>query len=174
MPYSAPPIHIVTIGKIKGEAQYLHTGVERYTKLCRPYSKITWTEVPEVPATKGRSRDQILQQEGEKLLSYCQPGQRLVALSEHGKAVDSETFATYLDRLCQGTNPINGGTAGSGTGPMMMVIGGPLGLWEEIIKQAHWTLSLSPMTLPHAMVRLVLVEQLYRGFKILSHEPYHK
>ena len=108
--------------------------------------------------------------EGERILKHLTPDHAVViALSEHGKLHDSVGFATLL----LGNQP-NGGIAEGGSTPIIFIVGGASGLSQEVLNRSRAVLSLSPMTFPHQMVRLILVEQLYRAFKIHRNEPYHK
>ena len=120
--------------------------------------------------TASRTVDQVKAAEGERILKHLTPDHAVViALSEHGKLQDSVGFATLL----LGNQP-NGGIAEGGSTPIIFIVGGASGLSQEVLNRSRAVLSLSPMTFPHQMVRLILVEQLYRAFKIHRNEPYHK
>ncbi len=106
-------------------------------------------------------------------MPYIQKATLAIALSERGEQLTSEQFSkAFFDRL--GANPSNGGMTTPVSGPIIFIVGGPLGLSSSVLEQCHWTVSLSRMTFPHPLVRLILLEQLYRAFKIRRNEPYHK
>lgn len=168
------PLQLVAVGKIKGSHTYLQAGVDEYVKRLRPYVKLSVVEVAEEPVTPTRTREQVLEKEGERLLKQMAQASIRVVLSEYGESVHSQQLAQRLAALWTGGDPLNGGVAGLGSAPMMVVVGGPLGLSQEVLRQADWVLSLSPLTFPHQMVRLLFLEQLYRSFRILRGEPYHK
>jgi 23S rRNA (pseudouridine1915-N3)-methyltransferase len=167
-------IQIVSVGRLKGNHAYLQDGIDHYLKLTRPYAKITITEVADEPLTPSRTLEQTLDAEAKRILPYLEKAACVVALWEKGKLYDSETFAAELAKRGMATNPLNGGIGQPGSTHMIVVIGGPWGLSRSVLDRADWLLSLSPMTLPHPMVRLVLLEQLYRAFKIQRNEAYHK
>jgi 23S rRNA (pseudouridine1915-N3)-methyltransferase len=168
-------IEILTVGRLKKESGYLQTGIEEYLKRLTPYAKVRIIEVSDETITSTKTRDQVLEVEGRRILAYLEKASYCIALSERGALLTSEQFATEWGKRMESIgNPLNGGIGTPRTGPMMMVVGGALGLSQTIIHRADWVLSLSPMTYPHQLVRLVLLEQLYRAFKILRNEPYHK
>jgi 23S rRNA (pseudouridine1915-N3)-methyltransferase len=106
-------------------------------------------------------------------LPYLKRAGLAIALSERGEQLTSEQFSTvFFERL--GADPSNGGIPIMEGTPIIFIVGGPLGLSSTVLGQCHWTVSLSRMTFPHPMVRLILLEQLYRAFKIRRGEPYHK
>jgi 23S rRNA (pseudouridine1915-N3)-methyltransferase len=119
--------------------------------------------VKEEPATRSRSPEQVKAEEGKRLLARLPPGYDLVALHRKGGSWSSDRLATYLDGLATRAAP---GVA--------FVIGGALGLSDELLSRATHLLSLSGMTLPHELARLVCTEQIYRAGTILRGEPYHK
>lgn len=166
-------IHIIAVGRLKGGFSYLNAGIEDYIQRMKPYAAVKIVEVPDEPITPSRTPEQVMQREGERLLSYVRRASLAVALSERGERMDSEKFAGALfERL--GANPTNGGISPGDGGPIIFLVGGPLGLSQTVVRECQWVLSLSPMTFPHPMVRLILVEQLYRAFRIHRGEPYHK
>lgn len=169
---AGPGIHIkiVAVGRIKGASVYLQTGIDEYAKRLAPYARLEVVDVADEPGTASRTAEQVLQAEGERILKYLQPAHAaVVALSEHGKQYDSPGFSQFL----LGNQP-NGGIADGGSTPIIFVVGGASGLSREVVESSQAVVSLSPMTFPHQMVRLILLEQLYRAFKIQRGEPYHK
>ena len=167
--------HIVAVGKIKGSASYLQAGIDEYTKRLKPFAKVSFTEVPEENPTPTVTPQQVLEREGERLLAHCKPRSRVLVLSEHGEQVGSKALSQRLFGVSRGdTNPPNGGTAPLAQEPIIVVIGGPSGLSPRVLERADWVLSLSPLTFPHQMVRVILLEQIYRALKIFANQPYHK
>ncbi|WP_273853888.1 23S rRNA (pseudouridine(1915)-N(3))-methyltransferase RlmH [Guptibacillus spartinae] len=157
-------ISIVTVGKLK--EKYLKQGIEEYTKRLGPYAKIDVIEVPDEKAPENLSETEMTQvkkAEGERILSKISADAHVIALAINGKMKTSEQLAHDLDQL-----------ATYGKSKMAFVIGGSLGLSDEVLQRANDTLSFSKMTFPHQLMRLILVEQVYRAFKINRGEPYHK
>ena len=145
-------------------------------KRLRPYAKVEIVEVADEAITATRTAEQVMAGEGERLLAHIKRASYAIALSERGDHLSSERFAEQLFRKigASGANPPNEGISSIGSGPILFIVGGPLGLSPEVIKECQWVLALSPMTFPHPMVRLIVLEQLYRAFKIHRGEPYHK
>jgi 23S rRNA (pseudouridine1915-N3)-methyltransferase len=166
-----PPIEIVAVGRLK-EA-YLKDGVADYLKRLQPYARVTLTEVADERIAPSKTEAHIRSKETERVLAAASGAQSLIILSERGKTYTSEGFAHAWAERLTGNQP-NRRRFQGGTGPIIIGIGGPLGWDPALIDAADWVVSLSPMTFPHPMVRLVLLEQLYRMFKILRNEPYHK
>jgi 23S rRNA (pseudouridine1915-N3)-methyltransferase len=157
-------ISIVTVGKLK--EKYLKQGIEEYTKRLGPFAKIDVIEVPDEKAPENLSETEMIQvkkAEGDRILSKISPDAHVIALAINGKMKTSEQLAQDLDQL-----------ATYGKSKIAFVIGGSLGLSNEVIQRANDTLSFSKMTFPHQLMRLILVEQVYRAFKINRGEPYHK
>lgn len=157
-------ITIVSIGKLK--EKYLKQGIEEYTKRLRAYAKIEIIEVPDekAPETLSKSEEeQVKQAEGERLLNKIPQDAYVVALAIEGKQLSSEELAKTLDDL-----------AVYGKSKIVFVIGGSLGLSGKVLQRANLKLSFSKMTFPHQLMRLILVEQVYRAFKMNRGEPYHK
>ncbi len=167
-------IRIVAVGRMKGGFTYLQRGVDEYIKRMKPYAGVSIVEVPDEAVTASRTPEQIMEKEGERLLSHMDKAACSIALSERGELMNSLALAQTLSSLWAMTNPPNGGIGNRGSGPMIFVVGGALGLSQTVLDRADRILSLSPLTFPHLMVRLILVEQIYRTFKILKNEPYHK
>ena len=157
-------ISIITIGKLK--EKYLKAGIDEYLKRLSSYAKIEVIEMPDEKAPEELSSaemEQVKQKEGEKLLSKIYPDTYVIALAIDGKMKSSEELADSLDKL-----------ATYGKSKIAFVIGGSLGLSNEVLKRADEKLSFSKMTFPHQLMRLILVEQVYRAFRINRGEPYHK
>ncbi|MCB5239317.1 23S rRNA (pseudouridine(1915)-N(3))-methyltransferase RlmH [Niallia circulans] len=157
-------ISIVTVGKLK--EKYLKLGIEEYTKRLSSYSKIEIIEVPDEKAPEVLSEAEMLQvkkKEGERILAKVPTDAHVIALAIEGKQKSSEELADTIDKL---------GTYGKSK--VTFIIGGSLGLSDEVLKRADDKLSFSKMTFPHQVMRLILVEQVYRAFRINRGEPYHK
>lgn len=163
-------IQIVTVGKIKGAARYLETGIREYEKRLSRHCAIAWTEIPEESPTPTRTVDQIRDREAEGILKHCAGADRIVLLSERGRLMDSPAFSQWL----LGGNPLDGGRTPEMWNRMIIIIGGAYGTSPRLADMATDVVSLSPLTFPHQMVRLVLLEQLYRAWTIHRNEPYHK
>ncbi|MEW6668045.1 MAG: 23S rRNA (pseudouridine(1915)-N(3))-methyltransferase RlmH [Thermodesulfobacteriota bacterium] len=142
---------------------FLQEGEAFYMQRIRRYAPLEWVEVRPARMTKGRSGEEILRQEAQEILRRLGPQDYPVALDPSGRARRSEELAAWLGRLSEG-----------GVEWLSFIIGGPLGLSEEVRKHSREVLSLSPLTLTHEMCRLLLLEQLYRAFTILRGEKYHK
>ncbi|HEX7064401.1 MAG TPA: 23S rRNA (pseudouridine(1915)-N(3))-methyltransferase RlmH [Bacillales bacterium] len=157
-------ITIAAVGKLK--EKYLKQGIEEYIKRLRPYAKVGVVEVPDEKAPESLSaaeEKQVKDAEGTRLLGKIPSDAYVIALAIEGKMLRSEEIARTLDDL-----------AIYGKSKIMFVIGGSLGLSDEVLKRADLKLSFSKMTFPHQLMRLILVEQIYRAFKISWGEPYHK
>ncbi|QPC47898.1 23S rRNA (pseudouridine(1915)-N(3))-methyltransferase RlmH [Mangrovibacillus cuniculi] len=157
-------ISIITVGKLK--EKYLKQGIAEYTKRLSVYCKIDEIEVPDEKAPENLSDAemmQVKQKEGERILAKIGQDVHVIALAINAKQRTSEEFARELDKL---------GTYGKSK--VAFVIGGSLGLSDEVMKRANDTISFSKMTFPHQLMKLVLVEQIYRGYRINRNEPYHK
>lgn len=157
-------ISIVTVGKLK--EKYLKQGIEEYLKRLGSYAKVEVFEVPDEKAPEELSEtemSQVKQKEGERILSKIGTDTYVIALAINGKLKSSEELADTIDKL-----------ATYGKSKIAFVIGGSLGLSDEVLKRADEQLSFSKMTFPHQLMRLILVEQIYRAFRINRGEPYHK
>lgn len=157
-------ISIISVGKLK--EKYLKQGIEEYVKRLGPYAKLTLVEVPDEPAPDTMSAAEIEQvkvAEGEKILSKIGADTYCIALAIEGKQHSSEAFAAELERL-----------ATYGQSKIAFIIGGSNGLSSEVLGRANFKLSFSKMTFPHQLMRLILLEQIYRAFRINRNEPYHK
>lgn len=157
-------ISIVTVGKLK--EKYLKQGIEEYVKRLSAYAKIEVIEVADEKAPEELSElemIQVKQKEGERILAKVAQDTYVIALAINGKLRSSEELADSLDKL-----------ATYGKSKVAFIIGGSLGLSEEVLSRANEHLSFSRMTFPHQLMRLILVEQIYRAFRINRGEPYHK
>tara|TARA_R110002167_G_scaffold60359_3_gene170564 strand:- start:2379 stop:2852 length:474 start_codon:yes stop_codon:yes gene_type:complete len=153
-------IKLLAIGKT--DNQSLQTLIEDYQKRLNFYIKFNLEIIPDLKKVKNLSEAQQKLKEGELILNALLPTDILILLDENGKQFDSIGFSEYLQKHMN-----------SGIKQLVFVIGGPYGFSEDIYKKAHGKLSLSKMTFSHQMVRLFVIEQLYRGFTILKNEPYH-
>ncbi|GAA0748521.1 23S rRNA (pseudouridine(1915)-N(3))-methyltransferase RlmH [Gaetbulibacter jejuensis] len=153
-------IKLLAIGKTDSKA--LQSLIDEYTKRLGFYIKFELEIIPDIKNSKNLSETQQKQKEGELILNKLNPTDVLILLDEKGKQLDSVAFANYLQKHMN-----------SGIKQLVFVIGGPYGFSEEVYSKAAGKLSLSKMTFSHQMVRLFIVEQLYRGFTILRNEPYH-
>jgi len=157
-------ISIVTVGKLK--EKYLKQGIDEYLKRLGSYAKIEVIEVADEKAPEELSETemaQVKQKEGERILAKINPDTYVIALAINGKLKSSEELADTIDKL-----------ATYGKSKIAFVIGGSLGLSDEVLKRSDEQLSFSKMTFPHQLMRLILVEQVYRAFRINRGEPYHK
>ncbi|GGH80418.1 23S rRNA (pseudouridine1915-N3)-methyltransferase [Pullulanibacillus pueri] len=157
-------ITILAVGKLK--EKYLKQGIEEYIKRLAPYAKVSIVEISDEPAPDTLSAAEIeavKEAEGKKLLSKVSQDTYVISLAILGKNLSSEQLASELDRL-----------ATYGRSKIAFIIGGSNGLSDEVLKRSDLKLSFSKMTFPHQLMRLILVEQVYRAFKINRGEPYHK
>ena len=149
-----------SIGKAHDE--YVKPGIEQFTKRISNYYKVGWSILP-VPKNAGMMSEMDLKKkEGETVLEWLDREDFLVALDERGKQMDSENLAKFLQVQ-----------ANSSRKNLVFLIGGAFGLDEMVLKRANLTWSLSQLTFPHQLVRLILAEQLYRACTILKNEKYH-
>ena len=157
-------ITIVAVGKIK--EKYLTMGIDEYAKRLSRYCKLDIIELPDEKTPDNASPAEELQikkREGERILKNIKDGAYVIALAIEGKQISSTDLADKIQSL--GVN---------GESHLVFVIGGSLGLDDAVIKRADYLLSFSKMTFPHQLMRMVLLEQVYRGYRIINGEPYHK
>ncbi|GIP18362.1 ribosomal RNA large subunit methyltransferase H [Paenibacillus montaniterrae] len=157
-------IQIIAVGKLK--EKYLTMGIAEYAKRLGPYLKLTITEVSDEKAPETMSaaeEEQVRVREGEKILAHIKQEAHVIAMAIDGQLWSSEELAEQLDKL-----------ATYGKSHIVFVIGGSNGLSAEVLKRANHKLSFGRITFPHQLMRLVLVEQVYRAVKINRGEPYHK
>ena len=153
-------ISIWTIGK--AHESYVKEGIAEFSKRIKKYFPIEWTILP-VPKNAGMlSEMDLRKKEAEMVLEWLQPDDFLVALDEHGKQFSSEGLAEFLQEK-----------ANARTKNIVFLIGGAFGLDDIVLKKAKLKWSLSQLTFPHQLVRLILSEQLYRACSILKNEKYH-
>jgi 23S rRNA (pseudouridine1915-N3)-methyltransferase len=152
---------IIHVGKPK--VSFVRSGIEHYVKKIRPYASLELKAVREEPLRKGLSLQEVRKRQRERLRKTMDDRTTWVVLDEKGKQFASEEFASLLGEwMVQGRSRL------------AFLIGGPHGLAPEIREEATLALSLSPMTLPHEMALLVLMEQLYRALAVLNGLPYPK
>ena len=155
---------MLAVGKIK--EKYLVQGISEYAKRLSRYCKLEIVEVADekTPDKAGDAVEaQIKETEGRRLLKYIREGDYVVALAIQGKMLDSIELSKLVENL---------GIQGESS--LVFVIGGSLGLSEEVMRRADYLLSFSKRTFPHQMMRMILLEQIYRGYRIMMREPYHK
>lgn len=151
-------IKIIGIGKIKDK--HLQSLIDDYTKKIQKYHKFEIIEVKDEPIKD--NEEMVLNTEAKRALDKIKDNEYVILLDLHGKEQDSISFAKHLDKLFITNSNIT------------FVIGGSLGLGKDLIKRSNERLKLSEMTFLHGMTRLIIVEQIYRSFKILNNETYHK
>lgn len=157
-------ISLITVGKIK--EKYLKDAIAEYAKRLSRYCKLEIIEVPDEKTPDNcsdREETLIKDREGSKIMKYIREGSYVIALAIDGKMLDSVELSEKIDTLgIQGVSHIS------------FVIGGSLGLSEEVLSRADYKLSFSRMTFPHQLMRVILLEQTYRSYRIINKEPYHK
>lgn len=157
-------ITVIAVGKIK--ERYFTDAVAEYAKRLSRYCKLEIVELADEKTPDGASfaeEVQIREKEGDRILKAIKDGSYVIALAIEGKKLTSEKLADFMEKR---------GVAGESH--LTFLIGGSLGLHERVLKRADYLLSFSDMTFPHQLMRVILLEQIYRGFRIISHEPYHK
>ena len=157
-------ITIVTVGKIK--EKYLRDAISEYTKRLSKYCKLEIVEVVDEKTPDNASsivENQIRDKEAERIQKYLKDDAYVITLEIGGKMLDSVEFSKKIEQLgIQGKSHI------------IFVIGGSIGLGEEVLRRSDFAISFSKMTFPHQLMRVILLEQIYRGYRIMNHEPYHK
>lgn len=157
-------VTVVCVGKIK--EPWLVKGIQEYQKRLARHCRIQILEVPDIPSPAGASaaeEEQVMTREGAKVLELLPARAFCLALDRQGKTLDSPGLANLIEEQ-----------ASKGSSEFCFVIGGSLGLAREVKKRADMVLSFSALTFPHQLMRLFLLEQLYRAFKIRAGETYHK
>ena len=154
-------IKTIFVGKLQD--RYLKEGIETYRDRISRYSQIELVEVEDEAVTAKADQGKIKGIEAERIIKRVSPDSLLVALDEKGKGLSSEGLAGFIQKAMD-----------SGIKEISFVVGGSLGLGEKVRERADLALSLSPMTFTHQMVRVILLEQIYRAFTIIKGEPYHK
>lgn len=153
-------IKVLAIGRT--DDKQLQQLIELYVKRLSHYVKFELDIIPDLKNTKNLSEAQQKEKEGELILKKLSPTDILILLDENGKQFTSVDFSSYLQKRMN-----------SGIKTLVFVIGGPYGFSESVYAKAQGKVSLSKMTFSHQMVRLFVVEQIYRAFTILRNEPYH-
>lgn len=157
-------ITLLTVGKIK--EKYLKDAIAEYSKRLSKYCKLEIIEVADEKNPDNASEvveNVIRDKEGERLLKYVKDDTFVITLEIKGKMMTSEELAEKIDTL-----------GIRGVSHIMFIIGGSIGLGEDVIKRSDFALSFSKMTFPHQLMRVILLEQIYRSYRIISGEPYHK
>jgi len=153
-------IRLIAIGKT--DNKNLQSLIDEYTKRLSFYVKFDLEIIPDIKNVKNLSEAQQKEKEGELILAKINTTDHLIVLDENGKTFNSIGFSDYLQKKMN-----------TGIKTLVFVIGGPYGFSEHVYQKAHGKVSLSEMTFSHQMVRLFIIEQIYRGFTILRNEPYH-
>ncbi|MEK7850484.1 MAG: 23S rRNA (pseudouridine(1915)-N(3))-methyltransferase RlmH [Deltaproteobacteria bacterium] len=154
-------IKAIFVGRLQD--RYLKEGIETYRDRISRYIPMELVEVEDESVTAKAEHKKIKSKEAERILKKVARGSMLVALDEKGKGLSSEALAGFIQKAMD-----------AGTKELFFAVGGSLGLGEKVKERADLTLSLSDMTFTHQMVRVILLEQLYRAFTIIKGEPYHK
>ena len=157
-------ITVISVGKIK--EKYLKDAIAEYSKRLSKYCKLEIIEVADEKTPDNASEvveDAIRSKEAERILKYVKDDAFVITLEINGKQLSSEELADKIDKLgVQGTSHI------------IFIIGGSIGLGQEVLQKSNFALSFSKMTFPHQLMRVVLLEQIYRSYRIINGEPYHK
>lgn len=157
-------VTVICVGKMK--EKFFVEALEEYGKRLSRYLKLFIVELADEKTPDGAPKaleEQIKKKEGERILRAIPEGAYVIALAIEGKQLSSEALADYVEKLGVG-----------GAGHIVFVIGGSLGLAKEVLLRADALLSFSKMTFPHQLMRVILLEQLYRAYRIINGEPYHK
>lgn len=157
-------IYIISAGKLK--EKYWNMAVDEYSKRLSRYCRLELIQVADEKTTEGASpaeEEAVKGKEGERMLAKIPDTAYVIALAIEGKQLDSVAFAAKIEEL-----------GVRGTSQIVFVIGGSLGLSDAVMKRADYALSFSAMTFPHQMMKVVLLEQIYRAYRIMNGEPYHK
>ena len=154
-------IKIIALGKIK--EKFLKDGIDEFLKRLTPYASVDIVELSPVEIKDENLVEKALAQEGEKILSIIKPDSYVITMEILGKQLSSEDFAQKINEITL-----------SGVNELVFVIGSSCGISPIVSQRANFKLSISKMTFLHQFARLLLVEQIYRAFKILKNETYHK
>lgn len=157
-------ITILTVGKIK--EKFFEQAVAEYSKRLSRYCKLEIIQVADEKTPDGASEtveEQIKEKEGNRILAQIKEDAYVIALAIEGKMLDSVELSEKLEKL-----------GISGVSHIVIVIGGSLGLSKEVMQRADFSLSFSKMTFPHQLMRVIALEQIYRAYRIMNHQPYHK
>lgn len=157
-------ISVICVGKLK--EKYLKMGIDEYMKRLGRYCDLNVIELPDEKTPDNASdatNDAIKKKEGDRILKSLKENSYCIVLAIKGKSLSSEELADHMDKLFV-----------SGKSHISFIIGGSLGLSDEVLSRADYQLSFSKMTFLHQLMRVILFEQIYRAFKIINNEPYHK
>ena len=157
-------ITLIAVGKIK--ERYFEDAIREYSKRLSRYCRLEIIQVADEKTPDGASEaleEQIKEKEGRRILDQIREGAYVIALAVEGKQLDSLELAARMERL-----------AVEGKSQLVFLIGGSLGLSKEVMRRADFALSFSAMTFPHQLMRVILLEQIYRSLRIRAGEPYHK
>ena len=157
-------ISVISVGKLK--EKYLKLGIEEFSKRLSKYCKLDLIELEDEKCPENLSEKDmeiVKNKEGQRILSKIKNNSYVIALAIDGKKLSSEELADIISKL-----------AVRGNSHITFIIGGSLGLSDEVLKRADYKLSFSKMTFPHQLMKLILLEQVYRAFRINNNEPYHK
>jgi 23S rRNA (pseudouridine1915-N3)-methyltransferase len=153
-------IILLVVGKTN--AAWIKTAVAEYESRLKHYIPFQIEVIPDLKTTRNLTEEQIKQKEAEAILAWNKPGDVMVLLDENGEEYTSEVFAAYLQKKMN-----------SSIRNLILVVGGPYGFAPSVFESAREKISLSKMTFSHQMVRVFIVEQIYRAMTILHGEPYH-
>ncbi len=154
-------IKIIALGKIK--EKFLKDGIDEFLKRLTPYTSIEIIEIQPIEIKDENLIEKALEQEAEKILANIKKDSYVITLEILGKQLSSEDFASKIDEITK-----------NGISELVFVIGSSCGISPKVLQRANFKLSISKMTFLHQFARLLLVEQIYRAFKILKNETYHK
>ena len=157
-------ITVITVGKIK--EKYLTMAIDEYSKRLQKYCKLEIIEVPDEKTDENASdsmNELVKRKEGERILKYIKDDAYVITLEILGKLLTSEELADKINML-----------GIRGHSHITFIIGGSLGLSSEVLARSDFALSFSKMTFPHQLMRVILLEQIYRSYRIIQNEPYHK
>ena len=157
-------ITVITVGKIK--EKYLKDAIAEYSKRLSRYCKLEILEVADEKTPDGASEiveENIREKEGERILKLIKEDAYVITLEISGKMLTSEELADRIETL-----------GIQGKSHLVFVIGGSIGLGREVLRRSDYALSFSKMTFPHQLMRVILLEQIYRSYRIINGEPYHK
>jgi 23S rRNA (pseudouridine1915-N3)-methyltransferase len=154
-------INIISVGRVR--EKYIRHGIDEFLKRLTTYSSVKITEIQAEELATDAPTEKILQKEAERIFNKIKENTYVIVLDRQGEKMSSEKFAQKLGEIStQGVNQL------------AFVLGSSEGLAEDVKKRADFVLSVSEMTFPHQLMRLILLEQIYRAFRILNNEPYHK
>ena len=157
-------IKIITVGKIK--EKYYKDAIAEYSKRLSAYCKLNIIELNDEKTKEGATDNEneaVLRKESERILKHIKDSDYIIALAIDGDSMDSIGFANKINKL--GIDSVSN---------ICFIIGGSLGLHKDVLSKADMLLSFSDMTFPHQLMRVILLEQIYRAYRIINNEPYHK